>query len=120
LAISGAVIRDSTGGVIATSHSYIPHTIDAATTEAYALRDGLLLAQQIGCTRVEFQYDRMDVVNTMQDGGFSATAAAAIYDECAIYGKEFVAISISHCNRSCNSVVHKRQALLKKSSDLGR
>ena len=62
----------------------------------------------------------MEVVNTMQGGGFSAMAAAAVYvyDECAIYWKEFVAISISHCNRSCNSVAHElaRQALLEKSS----
>ena len=65
-ASSGAVIRDSTGGFIAASHNYIPHTIDAATAEAYALRDGLLLAQQIGCTRVEFQSDCTEVVNTMQ------------------------------------------------------
>jgi len=72
-------------------------------TEARALRDGLLLAQQIGCCRVEIQSDCMEVVNTMQDAGFSATAAAAIYDECAQYWKEFVAISISHCNRTCNS-----------------
>ena len=56
-ASSGAVIRDYAGGFIAASHSYIPHTIDAATTEAYAPRDGLLLVQQIGCTRVEFQSD---------------------------------------------------------------
>ena len=47
-ASSRVVIRDSTGGFIAASHSYIPHTLDAATAEAYALRDGLLLAQQIG------------------------------------------------------------------------
>jgi len=58
----------------------------------------------------------------MQDGGFSAMAAAAVYvyDECAIYWKEFVAISISHCNQSCNSVAHElgRQALLEKSSQI--
>jgi len=87
-------------------------------TEACALRDGLLLAQQIGCCRVEIQSDCMEVVNTMQDAGFSATVAAAIYDECAQYWKEFVAISISHCNRTCNSATHElaRQVLLEKSS----
>ncbi len=53
--------------------------------EAAALRDGLLLAQQIGCSRVEFQSDCMEVVTTMQEGGFSATAAVAIYDECSQY-----------------------------------
>ena len=47
-------------------------------------------------------------------------AAVAIYDECAIYWnywKEFMAVSISHCNRSCNSVAHElaRQVLLEKS-----
>ena len=41
-ASSGAVIRDYAGGFIAASHSYIPHIIDVATTEAYALWDVLL------------------------------------------------------------------------------
>jgi hypothetical protein len=97
---SGAVIRDSTGGFIAASHSFIPYTVDVATTEAYALRDGLLLEQQIGCCRVAIQSDCIEVVNIMQEGGF-AMAAVAIYDECAQYWKEFAAISISHCNRTC-------------------
>jgi hypothetical protein len=30
---SGAIIRDSTGGFIAASHSFIPHTVDAATAD---------------------------------------------------------------------------------------
>ena len=50
---TGAVIRDATGSFIAAAHSYIPHVVDAAMAEAFALRDGLLLAQQIGCNRVE-------------------------------------------------------------------
>ena len=42
---SGAVIRDLSGGFIAASHSFVPYTVDAASAEAYALRNGLLLAQ---------------------------------------------------------------------------
>jgi ribonuclease HI len=49
----GAVIRDATGGFIAASYSYIPHVVDATMAEVFAQRDGLLLAQQIGCNRVE-------------------------------------------------------------------
>ena len=47
-------------------------------------------------------------------------AAAAIYDECVKYWKEFTAISISHCNRDCNSVAHElaMRALLGKSSHI--
>jgi len=42
---TGAVIRDAAGGFVAAAHSYIPHVVDAAMAEAFALRDDLLLAQ---------------------------------------------------------------------------
>ena len=64
-----------------------------------ALRDGLLLAQQIGSNRVQIQADCMEVVDTMLGGGFSAISSAAIYDECCLLWEDFAAISISHCNR---------------------
>jgi ribonuclease HI len=70
----GAVIRNSAGTFVAAAHSFIPHALDAATSEAAALRDGLLLAQLIGCTRVEIQSDSVEVVQTMIEGGFSARA----------------------------------------------
>ena len=60
--ISGAVIRDLGGVFIVASHSFIPHVLDVASSEAAALRDGLLLAQQIGCNRIEIQSDCMEVV----------------------------------------------------------
>jgi ribonuclease HI len=115
---TGAVIRDSMGGLVAASHSYISHVVDAAMPEAAALKDGLLLAQQIACSRVEFQSDCMEVVTTMQRGGFSATAAGAIYDECYQYWEDFHSISISHYSRDCNVVARElaRQALIGKNS----
>ena len=73
------MIRDATGSFIAAAHSYIPHVVDAAMAEAFALRDGLLLAQQIGCNRVEIQADCLEVVTTMNEGGFSATARGSSY-----------------------------------------
>jgi hypothetical protein len=62
----------------------------------------------------------MEVVQTMHDGGFSATAAVAFYDEIVQLWQEFGKISISHCNRSCNSVAHElaKQALVQKSSQV--
>jgi hypothetical protein len=44
--VTGVVIRDSTDGCIAAMQTFLPHVVDAA--EAYAFRDGLTLAQQIG------------------------------------------------------------------------
>jgi hypothetical protein len=67
---------------------------------------------------VEFQSECMEVVTVMQGGGFSATAAGAIYDECYQYWEDFHSISISHCSRDCNVVAHElaRQTLIGKIS----
>ncbi|XP_066392735.1 uncharacterized protein [Miscanthus floridulus] len=108
---TGTVIRDAAGGFIVAAHNYIPHVVDTPMAEAFALRDGLLLAQQIGCTRVEIQADCLEVATTMKEGGFSATAAAAIYKECCQYWEEFAAISISHCNRECIPISHELAGL---------
>jgi hypothetical protein len=61
----------------------------------------------------------MEVVQTMQDRGFSLRAVA-IYEEIVLHWKAFSEISISQCSRSCNSVAHElaRQALLQKSSQV--
>ena len=113
---TGAIIRDSSGGFIAASYSYISNVLDAHMAEASAMRDGLLLAQQIGSSRVQIQADCMEVVDTMLEGGYSATASAAIYDECSQLWEDFDAISISHCNRESNVVAHElaRQAMLEE------
>ena len=115
---TGAIIRDSSGGFIAASYSYISNVLDAHMAEASALRDGLLLAQRLVLANYKIQADCMEVVDTMLEGGYSATASAAIYDECSQLWEDFDAISISHCNRESNVVAHElaRQAMLEKNS----
>lgn len=66
----GAVVKDSTGGFIAASHNYNPHVVDVAMAKATALRDGLLLAQQINSSRMESKSDCMKVITTMLRGRF--------------------------------------------------
>jgi hypothetical protein len=78
---TGVVIRDSIGGMIAATNTYIPHLVDAQMAEAYALKEGLMLAQHRG-NRLIIQSDCMEVVEVMKNEGFKASSAAAIYDEC--------------------------------------
>jgi ribonuclease HI len=104
---TGVVIRDHLGGVIAAAHSFTPHVIDATMVEAYALKEGLLLAQHVGENRIIIQSDCLEVVETMKDGGFSANSAAAIYDECITIWSGFQEISIQHCSRDANCVAHE-------------
>jgi ribonuclease HI len=115
---TAAVIRDHTGGWIAGGQNYLHHVADAPTAEAMALRDGLKLAVQIGCNRIIIQSDCMQVVSTMEEGGFSASTAAPIYDECSLLWRDFSSISIEHCNREINMVAHAlaKNAVSSKSS----
>jgi len=104
---TGAVIRDSSGSFIAAAARFIEHVQDAPMAEAMALREGLLLVQQIGCSRLMIQSDCLEVVETMKQDGISATASAPVYDECVQLWQDFVSISIEHCNREVNKVAHE-------------
>jgi hypothetical protein len=79
--VVGAVIRDDRGCFIAGQCCHIDNISDAAMAEARALRDGLLIAGQIGCTKLEVNSDCSEVIEVMQDGGNSLGPAAAIYEE---------------------------------------
>jgi len=75
---TGAIIRDSSGSFIAASLCFIEHVVDASMAEVIALREGLLLAQQIGCSRLMIQSDCLEVVETMKQDGLTATASAHV------------------------------------------
>jgi hypothetical protein len=51
------------------------------TAEDRALRDGLHLVGEVGCTRLVVNCDCMNVIEIKQDGGNSLGAAATIYEE---------------------------------------
>jgi ribonuclease HI len=103
---TGAIIRDSHGSFIAGCNRSLPHIADAPTAEAMALRDGLLLAGQIGCNKLIVESDCMEVVQTMQEGGFSRGAAAAIFEECGFLCRSFASVIFCHCAREANEAAH--------------
>jgi hypothetical protein len=74
------VIKDYKGQCIAASQRFLPHVVNAHMAEAYAFREGLVIAQQIRSNSFTLQTDCMQVVETMKNGGFSATTTAVIYD----------------------------------------
>lgn len=110
---TGVVIRDSSGGFIAASMSFLPSVLDATMAESYALKEGLCLANQIGCSRFLLHSDCQEVVGIMNNGGFTATASAPILEVCYDLWKDNPLSNIEHCNREANQVAHElaRQAL---------
>jgi ribonuclease HI len=107
---TGAVLRDEKGKFIAASCCGIEHVGDVPTAEARALRDGLVLAGQMGCSKLEVNSDCMEVINTMEQEGNSAGPAAAIYEECAFLARGFAKVIFSHCLRESNTVAHNLAA----------
>jgi len=79
--------------------------------EAFALKEGLMLAQHIGGNRLIVQSDCLEVVRTMEKRGFTANSLAAIYDECSIVWNGFQEISIEHSSREANNVAHAQNKL---------
>lgn len=80
------------------------------------LFSGLMLAQYIGGNQLIVQSDCMEVVEIMENEGFTANSAAAIYDECNIVWSGFQETSIEHLSREANQVAHElaRQAMITK------
>jgi ribonuclease HI len=104
---TGAIIRDDKGGFLATSCCGIPFISDPSTAEARALRDGLILAGQVRCNRLEVNSDSMDVIDVMGNGGNSLGSATAIYEECSFLCRNFTETQFSHCPREANMVAHE-------------
>ncbi|XBI64051.1 hypothetical protein VPH35_044312 [Triticum aestivum] len=75
--------------------------------EALALKFGLKLAQRAGCNRIIINSDNLEVIETMQDGGQSAGAAAAIFEDRFHYACDFFMTRFEHCNREANKVAHE-------------
>lgn len=104
---TGAVIRESKGNFVAASNSRIEFVHDSMSAEIHALKQGLILAQSLGCNKVVCCSDNMDVIQAMNNGGYSSGIAAAILDDCYHLAIEFVKIKFEHDYREANSVAHE-------------
>uniref|UniRef100_A0A8R7R7J1 RNase H type-1 domain-containing protein n=1 Tax=Triticum urartu TaxID=4572 RepID=A0A8R7R7J1_TRIUA len=105
--VVGAVLRDDKGGFLAASNEKLEHVSNAASTEAYALRHGLLLAHQMGVNKLVVEADCLEVISTMNSGGFTATGVAAIYADYNVLPVGYTSVSFIHCPREANCVSQK-------------
>jgi ribonuclease HI len=85
----------------------LDHVLDALSAEMQALKQGLILAQSIGCNRIIITSDCMEVVDTMKNGAISHGVAAVIFDDCYHFACDFIKISFEHVPREANVVAHE-------------
>ena len=91
---------------IATRSCGIPNVDDATTAEAYALRDGHLLAGRIGWPRLIVQPDCLVVVEIMNAGG-NSIGVASIYEECTFLCRGFFIVKFYHCRAGMEVANHR-------------
>jgi len=103
----GVITRCCGGDFVAVSNNFTSYVTLAHRAEAYAMKDGMLLAQQIGASRLIIVSDSSMVVETMENGDFSSIAAAVIYDECYALWRDLVDVSIKHCQNDVDRVAHE-------------
>ena len=95
----GDVLQDDKGGFIVASNEKLEHVSDATSAEAYAVRHRILLAQQMGVSKLVVEADYLEVINTMNVGGFIVTGAATIYADCNVLSIGYTSVSFAHCPR---------------------
>jgi hypothetical protein len=82
----------------------ISYVIDANTLEVSAVSRGLALANQLGCLWIIVPSDCLQVVETLQLGCFSCTAAAALFEDIFVQIFTFLKCEFSFRNREANAV----------------
>jgi ribonuclease HI len=59
---TAAVLRDHQGHFVAAAGRLIPHVNSVAMAEVMAMKDGLNLANQLGCSRIEAESDSLETI----------------------------------------------------------
>lgn len=89
------------------------HCLDVLTVEAMACRDGLILAERLGATRLCLETDCQELVNLWKNREGNRSVIAPILLEIHEKSVDFQDLSFLHASRLCNRVAHE---LAKQSS----
>jgi ribonuclease HI len=103
----GAVMRDSAGRFIAASIVYLPNVASAAAAKTMAMREGLALANRLGCNNVLMESDSIETVEACSGDeawwGENSAIYADYVDLAALLGN----VTFKYCPREANRVAHE-------------
>jgi ribonuclease HI len=108
----GAVIRDYQGQFVAASTKYIPHVSSASMAEAIAIKEGLILANRLGCHSLIAESDSIETIDACKGGEIWWTQYAAIYADCMDQVASIGNVSFVHCPREANKTAHELDSAL--------
>jgi ribonuclease HI len=103
---AGAILRDYKGDFIAASMKYIPHVASASMAEAMAMKEGLCLAQRMGCNNLLAESDSTDIIEACSGEEAWWSESSAIFADCIDQVASIGTVSFAHCPREANKVAH--------------
>jgi ribonuclease HI len=103
----GAVVRDSRGKFIAASTVYLPNIASASATEAMAMREGLALANRLGCNNVQMESDSTETVEACSGEEMWWGESSAIFADCVDLASLIGNVIFKYCPREANEVAHE-------------
>jgi ribonuclease HI len=90
---TGVIARDHEGVFLAAASKFYPNMASAAMVEALAMKEGLSLANKLGCNNFMMKSDSLETVEACT--GDSSAVFADCVDLCSMIDK----ISFKHCSR---------------------
>lgn len=116
---TGAIARDEHGEFIAASTWYLPHISDVDSAEIIAIRNGLLLAANVGCSRVFIESDISFAVEAVvQDEAYQGPELPIIM-QCKHLASEFAKTFFGHCFIETNEVANSLAKNCSRTRSLG-
>jgi ribonuclease HI len=103
---AGAVARDHDGRFLAAASIFLPNAASAAATEALAMREGLALANRLGCHNVVMESDSIETVEACTGDEAWWGESSAIFAGCVDLASLIDKVSFKHCPREANKVAH--------------
>ena len=88
---------------------------DVLSIKAMAVKHDLLVAQSLGCNRIEVS-SYLEEIGTMNSSRLVLRITAAIFHDIYSLEHEFLKVRYDHSNREANSVAHELAKLVKFSN----
>jgi ribonuclease HI len=105
--LTGAVIRDFEGRLVATCCVMLPHVSSVAMAEAHAMKEGLALAERLGCNRIIAESNSSETIEAFTGEQRWWNEPATIYAECIDKITNIGEVSFKLCPREVNQVAHE-------------
>jgi hypothetical protein len=103
---AGAIIRDCEGKFIAASSVFLTNISSAGTVEAMK-REGLALANRLGCNNIIMESDSVETIDACTGSETWWGKSTAIFADCVDLAALLDQVCFKHCPREANEVAHE-------------